>query len=216
MKRYMPLISLTLLVLLSAGCEVFPYVTQPTATISPPPATATTEATSLPPTETLAPSPTPTATPEETAGPLEAPSYTLQEGSPAALPNFNHPEAGCDWLGVAGQVFNAEGLEVLGLTVQVFDEQGPDAGPYQAQTGDALAYGRGGYEIQVAEQAFETSMRFSIQVFTPEGTPLTERLFFSTYGDCSRNLILINFVPRADDSTAKEAPTPGPTTPAYP
>ena len=224
MKRHIPLILLTLLTLLVSGCGVFPYVTEPTleATEAAPAATATftVEPTVPVPTATLIPSPTPTPTEDAETPveptPLDDPEYILQPGSPVALPNFNHPEAGCDWLGVAGQVFNAEGLEVTGLTVLIGDSQRPESQPFQAQTGQALAYGLGGYEIQIAEAVEESSGRFWIQVFNSEGAPLTARHAFDTYEDCSRNLILINFIPRSEPGLEKDAATPEPTTPAYP
>ncbi len=226
MKRHIPLILLTLLALLISGCEVFPYITQstpaaPETTLEP---TATTEPTAPPPTATLAPSATPTVTAtleeitEESADatPTISPVYTLQEGSPITLPNFNHPEAGCEWLGIAGQVFDQDGLEVLGLTVLVGDNQNPSAEPLQGQTGDSLAYGLGGYEVQIDEQASDSSERFWIQVLNAEGEPLTARHSFVTYEDCDQNLILINFVPLADEAQAKNAPTATPTLQAYP
>jgi len=181
----------------------------------PTPQAPTAEPTSPPPTATLIPSATPTltATPEETAEPVESPSYTLQEGSPVTLPNFNHPEAGCDWLGVAGQVFDEEEGEVLGLTVLVGDIENPEADLWEGITGEALAYGLGGYEIQIADKPFESSERFWIQALNPEGAPLTARHNFTTAADCDKNLILINFVP-LEESASKEIPTP--TTPAYP
>ena len=229
MKRQIPLFILTLFALLVSGCEVFPYVMPST----PEPPEVFEEATALPtdrpPTATLIPSPTPTQTLEEisesTPEPaLEEPAeptlildpvYTLQEGSPAALPNFNHPEDGCEWLGVAGQVFDEEGLEVIGLTVLVGDSNKPNDAPLEGITGDVLAYGLGGYEIQMAAEALESSERYWIQVLNPDGTPLTIRHSFNTYQDCEQNLILINFVP-LDESAVKDALTPTPTIPAYP
>jgi hypothetical protein len=219
MKRHKPLILLTLLALLVSGCEVFPYVMEntpvapegslePTLTHEP-----SKEPTASPPTATLAPPRTPTATPEEVSEeeldptPTLTPAYTLQEGSPVTLPNFNHPEAGCNWLGVAGQVFNKAGEEVLGLTVLVGDDQSPGEEPNQAFTGDALAYGLGGFEIQISEAAFDSSARFWIQVFDAQSAPLTARHHFSTYADCEKNLILVNFVPQAEEAQDKRAPT---------
>jgi len=223
MKRHLPLILLTLLALLVSSCEVFPYASQseagPTEVVNEP--SATNEPTSPPPTATLIPSATPTSTaaPEETVETapdiIESPTYTLQEGSPVTLPNFNHPEAGCSWLGVAGQVFDEKEQEVLGLTVLVGDAENPEADPLEGITGEALAYGLGGFEIQVADETHESSDRFWIQVLDPQGAVLTARHSFETSADCENNLVLINFVP-LEKNTAKNAPTPTPTTPAYP
>jgi hypothetical protein len=219
MKRYLPQCLIILLAVLISGCDVFPYIS---TTENTPPATDFVLPTDDPPTATPAPSPTPTTaevteTPFEPT-PVDSPVYTLQEGSPVALLNFNHPEAGCEWLGVAGQVFNTDGLEVLGLTVQVGDSLQPEQVPLQAQTGQALAYGLGGYEIQISEEVLETNARFWIQLVNAEGAPLTVRHVFDTTADCSQNLILINFAPVTDAILEKEAatPEPTPTTPAYP
>lgn len=224
MKRNIPLIMLTLLALMVSGCEVFPYVFPSATTVSQdsPQASATKKPTDSLPTATLIPSVTPTFTPEVAAeepadsAPPVTPVYALQAGSPVGLPNFNHPEAGCDWLGVAGQVFNQEGLEVLGLTIQVGDSQNPNQEPLQAQTGSALAYGLGGYEIKIAQEAMGTTERFWIQVLNADGAPLTARHFFETFGDCQRNLILINLIPLAEEDQTKQAPTATPTLQAYP
>ena len=229
MKRQFPLLLLILLALLASGCEVFPYITQSTPVAPETYEEATAIPTNRPPTATLIPSPTPTQTleeiPESTPEPpveepidptpILDPEYTLQEGSPAALPNFNHPEAGCEWLGVAGQVFNDDGLEVIGLTVLVGDSKNPNDAPLEGITGDVLAYGLGGYEIQIAAEAMDSNGRYWIQVLNIEGAPLTARHYFATYQDCEQNLILINFVP-LDNNAAKDAPTPTPTIPAYP
>ncbi len=223
MKRNLPLILLTLLSVLVSGCQVFPYVAQATQEAPEILEETTSEPTEGPPTATLIPSLTPTQTPATTAEPaVEAPAdpsptpepvLTLQEGSPVALPNFNHPEAGCAWLGVAGQVFNEEDHEILGLRVLVGDSANPEADPLEANTGEALAYGLGGYEIQIGEEAADSSERFWIQVLNEAGAPLTARHYFPTFQACEQNLILINFVPLVE-SDPKAAPTP--TLPAYP
>jgi len=225
MKRYVPLLLLAFLALLVSGCEVFPYVAQATPDVPEALEESTSEPNENPPTATLMPSPTPTPMPEEAieAGvepapeettevtPTPEPSFAFQEGSPVALPNFNHPEAGCDWLGVAGQVFNEENLEILDLGVLVGDSENPEADPLEAVTGEALAYGLGGYEIQIGEETLDSSERFWIQILNTEGAPLTARHHFDTFKDCERNLILINFVP-LEENAAKSGPTPTPTT----
>jgi hypothetical protein len=227
MKRNLPLLPLTLLALLASGCQVFPYVGQATQDTPEALEEATLEPSISQPTATLIPSPSPTPTPEEipetvaesaaeepiVPTPTPQPTYTLQEGSPVALPNFNHPQAGCGWLGVAGQVFDKNGLEMLGLTVLVGDTENPEEDSLAGITGEALAYGLGGFEIQIAEEPLDSTERFWVQVLNGEDVPLTARHAFDTYQDCEKNLILINFIP-LDESAMKAAPTP--TVPAYP
>jgi len=75
--------------------------------------TETSRATRTPtraPTKTPA-GPTPTATPTRSSF-----QYTLQNGSPTYLANFANT-AGCNWQGMAGQVFDLSGKAVVGLLV---------------------------------------------------------------------------------------------------
>lgn len=225
MKRFAFCLGLMSFVLIITGCNVFPYIEQPTEVVfktpteTPPALTATISL----PTATLPPALSPTATIEPTEEPtapipIWSPAYTLQEGNPITLPNFNNPDAGCMWLGAAGQVFNTEGLEMLGITVVLGDSQNPNEKPLEGKTGDALAYGLGGYEIQFGENPLESGDRFWIQLLDPDGEPLTERIFFETYDDCNQNLILINFVPQPAANPEESAPTAelSQTPPAYP
>lgn len=211
---------LSLLSILIAGCGVFPYVTDPasetpteeilaTATLA---STPTAEAT---PTMTVTPTieePTLEPTPEATA------RFAVQEGSPMFLLNFANPSTGCDWMGVAGQVFDEENHEIQGLTIfsgTLSDESGQE---WTSVTGSALAYGPGGYEIQLSDTPVETSQTYWIEIRDQDGTALSDRFFFDTHEDCERNLILINFVPDPSSNTEKTGPTlqPSPTSEAYP
>ena len=126
--------------------------------------------------------------------------FILQPGTPAYLPNFNHPNTDCDWMGVAGQVFDANGVEVLGLVIH--------SGDQTAITGNVLAYGPGGYEIQLSDSPQNTTAQYWVQVFNMEGQPLSDQVFFNTYADCSQNLILVNFITADLESQPKQTPTP--------
>jgi hypothetical protein len=222
-KNY--ILFLLLISMLLAGCTLIP--TPPWTTTEPPvnpteplPTDTPADPTVPPATETLpaypietspAPLPTSTATTEETQTPLdetlsptEQPEFILQPGSPFYLPNFNHPEAGCSWLGIAGQVFDLDGTEIQGLVIR--------SGEFTAVTGDAIAYGPGGFEIQIGEAPVGSNGVFDLQVFDKSGQSLSERIFITTYEDCDQNLILVNFV-RADED---DFPTATPTLEAYP
>ncbi len=80
--------------------------------------------TTIPPTGTPTKTPTRTPTPSTptsippTATPTPLYFYAVQPGSPAMLPNFANASAGCNWQGIAGQVFNADGLPVNNLVVK--------------------------------------------------------------------------------------------------
>lgn len=211
---------LLLLSLLTAGCQVFPYVLTtaeaevlPTATQTHVPTeTLAFTATLAEPTATeLPPTGTPTSAPTETPEPVFFP----QEGSPIYMANFAHPTTGCGWSGVGGQVFAADGVPLAGLFVIGGDDSGQR---WAAQTGLSPAYGPGGYEIQLSDQATDTTGFFWIQVLDEAGQPVSDRIYFDIFQDCERNLVLINF---GTDWTYVEphsasTPKPTPTLEAYP
>jgi hypothetical protein len=194
----------------------------PTAipTLAPP--TATPEAgLTLPPTNTLSPpteTPVPqdTSTPEPTEPPTATPtrfviisrtpvpvteepdmsgvSFELREGSPIALQNFVHLEDGCNWMGVAGHAFSLEGNPLTtGITVQLGGFLAGSSVDLLSVTGFATQYGEGGYEFILADRPIATSNTLYVQLLDQAGLPLSEKIFFDTYEDCERNLILIDF-----------------------
>jgi len=183
----------------------------PTWTLSPPPspiATATPRGTTTnTPTPSLTPTwhptntPTPTKTPTNTptvtptAGPSPTPSltrsafpFTLDRNSPQYIPNFAN-NAGCNWLGVAGQVFDLEGNPVPSGAYMIWVTEGGIN--YQTFTGGAQAYGPAGWEVYLHDRPRVATHR--IQLFTPSGTPVSEVFEFSTWASCSQNLVIINF-----------------------
>jgi hypothetical protein len=147
--------------------------------------TSTSSATVIPSqTPTQAPSATPTALP-----------YTLQLGSPVYTANFGYPDAGCNWLGVGGQIFEKSGEPVINMVVWVRGSIGDT--PFEtivlSGTAEGYKYGPGGYEVVIHNAVLETSGIFSIQILDLNGNILTDQVFFDTYAQCDQNLILINF-----------------------
>jgi hypothetical protein len=167
----------------------------------------------LPPTWTPAPTaePTPTNTPGPTSTPLVTPfefatdtpapeitpggmSFILQQGSPRALPNLYHPELGCNWMGVGGQAVDLRGAPVVGLIVQLggsingilFDNR-------LSITGTAPQYDRGGFEFTLADRTIASTGKLWLQLLDQAGLPLSEKVYFDTYGDCEKNLIILYF-----------------------
>jgi len=148
------------------------------------------------PTQTATRVPTATQTPTATNTPSPTPfPYRLQPGSPAYINNYAHPQAGCNWIGVAGQVFGQQGVPQPNLVVVVkgfYDGKGIDAvGVTGTVAGDI--YGPGGYEVPFSNKLLATQGKLTVQVFDISGNPLTEAVAFDTYTSCSKNLIIINF-----------------------
>lgn len=178
-------------------------ISSPTAT-APPTATQTpapTATTPPRPTSTLPPSPTPfilytlSPTPEPT-DPPEGYPFILQESGVIAIANISHPDLGCNWMGVAGQVFDLSGGPVTGLLIRLGGKiPGLDATKEMLSlTGAALNYGRVGYyEFTLADQPIESQQSVWVQLVNQEYLPLSEKIYFDTFDSCDKNLIIINF-----------------------
>lgn len=194
----------------------------PTATgqVEPPPASETpAESTSAPPdthTATAAPTGTPdfTATPSlaptieptgtETAAPSPTPTatafpYSLQGMKPYYLANFTHPDLACSWMGVAGQIFNAEGVVQKEIVIKAGGELNgsPVVEDMTMPLSDPdvdLAYGPGGFELTLADGPAASDSSLWVQLFSLQGDPLSEKVYLETFDDCQKNLILLNFV----------------------
>lgn len=168
----------------------------PTPRVLPPTWTPTA---TLEPTFTVTPSATVTETPTATftpAPPTDTPQVSayryLMRGSPDYLPGkVIHPDEGCK-LWVAGQAFDLKGAPVVGITVQIGGVL--DRSLYLLTlTGTAPQYGTGGYEFVLAEQALASKESVWVQLLDQEGYALSPRVYFNTYADCEKNLILVNF-----------------------
>jgi hypothetical protein len=145
---------------------------------------------------TLTPSftPTKTATPTSTPTPTPYP-YILQNGAPVYLANFGYPDAGCNWMGIGGQVFGSGGNPLINIVVWV-------RGVIQGQqyekvvltgTAEGYKYGPGGFEAILSSTAADTSGIFSIQLLDLNGNVLSDRVYFDTSAECNENLIILNF-----------------------
>ena len=168
----------------SVPTQVLPTQTGPTATPTRIPPTAT--PTHIPPTATSTSIP-------PTAVPVAQYIYAVQTGSPALLPNFANAAAGCSWQGIAGQVFDADGLQVKNLVVKAGGTWNAAAVNLLGMTGTSTAYGEGGYELVLGTKAVSSTNSVWVQVFDLASKPVTGKVYVSTSSDCTKNLTLLNF-----------------------
>ncbi len=159
----------------------------------------------IPPTEiptntpTLAPATeTPTATLEPTATAtfeITTTSFRIQEGSPVYLDaSVFHPELGCTFSGVAGQVFGPDGSPVADLQVHVTGTLGDQPIDKIGKTGAATQYGAGEYyEVQLGNQPIASENTLVIAVLDANNNPISDGIPFNTSASCQENLVLINF-----------------------
>lgn len=167
-----------------------------TPTLEPPP-TSTLAATWTPqPSDTpfLNPLFTPTKTPIPTksAVPTGAPySHTMVYQAST----YYHPDAGCNWLGVAGQVLDQNNSPVLFITV-VLGGYLPGVTldtPIVGMSGTVSAYGQSGFEFVLADKTIISSKTLWIQLKDQSDQPLTEQIYFDTKKECDQNLVLFRF-----------------------
>lgn len=205
---------LFIVIFLNPQSGVNPY---PPTTLPPPIVTFTPSPTPkqvLPPTWTPGPSPTTAPTePVPAATETQAPptitqevtgtistnedgevSFVVEENFPSYTENTVPEEAGCDWLGVAGQVRDENGEPVDKILVEAGGFLGDEEISFLTLTGMEETYGEGGYEIKLSDQPVDSEGSVWIQLLNHTSKPFSEKIYFSTYNDCERNLILINFI----------------------
>ncbi len=191
----------------------FPPPTMPVLAVAPP---GTATPVKLPPTWTPTAQPTETplptnttlpATPtsEPTATEALVPFFTEEpgsnnlpyaiEGEPAAMANtVFHPGENCDWQGVAGRVVDLQGRPVVGVVVKLTGLYDGRTVDMTTLTGGAAAwYGESGYEFILGDKPVSSNAMLSVQLLDQALMPVSNRVIFSTYSTCDKNLILLNF-----------------------
>ena len=158
----------------------------------------------------LAPSPTasvtqtltpiPTSTPTQTLTPTITLTPTLElrpfilMGEPETMSSaLIRPELGCEWLVIAGQVWDLQDAPVTGLTLHLFGELDGFTIDRFVLTGSAAAYGVSGYEFALENMLVDSEDSLFIQLVDANGLPLSHPYAVQTFDDCQRNLILVNF-----------------------
>lgn len=145
------------------------------------------------PTYTPTPSNTPTSTP---TGPTPTPSatrsafpFTKTDNSPFYLQNYANT-AGCDWLGVAGEVLDlnrnpvAPGSYLVHVWGSGIDER--------LQVGSAPAYSPSGWEQFLFDSLVIRD--YNVQLETPSGTAVSQIYRVQTRASCNENLLRLDFV----------------------
>lgn len=139
-------------------------------------------------------SPTATITPTPTTPPTPTPQFVPQLGAPIGMQNFFRLDEGCNWQGIAGQVFDENKNPVEGVIVEINGELGGQSFLGLAITGSASLYGAGGFEIKLSDYPIESDGTLWIVIKDLQGNILAAPRPFDTYLECEKNLILFNFV----------------------
>ncbi len=104
-----------------------------------------------------------------------------------------HPDEGCSWFGIGGQVFDIQGSPLVGLTIQLGGSVNGKPVNMLSLTGTATQYGPAGFEFSLGDQPAATSGSLWIQLLDQAGLALSDRVRIDTSDDCSQNLVLVNF-----------------------
>ena len=159
----------------------------------PPPVDGNTQANPQPTNNPASPQDNPTGIPEILPTPYIYTRYLLQSGSPTWVENFIHPEAGCNWMGVGGQVFDHEGNSISNLFVKLTGTLNGEAVELLALTGGAINLGQGGYEFKLSDHPVASTQTLWISVFDKDGNAISDSVAISTYDSCEQNFMIVNF-----------------------
>jgi hypothetical protein len=165
-------------VLLATSTSISDLVAEdsPTATGNPP-----TLAPTL--TETVTSTPTPEIFP-----------FVLDGAPEPVASDLIRPQLGCDYLIIAGQVWDLHGDPVTNSArLHLYGELGGFEIDEYSNPGSALVYGQSGYEFILKGLVVNSERTLTLQLEDTEGNPLSSPYTIQTYQDCQKNLILVNF-----------------------
>ncbi|OGO29959.1 MAG: hypothetical protein A2136_04645 [Chloroflexi bacterium RBG_16_54_11] len=122
-------------------------------------------------------------------------AFITQQSSPSQIAwTTFHPDAGCEWTGIAGQATSLNGEAVRGLFVQLGGSlPGTESIDKLTMTGLADEYGPGGFEFILASSLVATNGTLWIQLLDQQNLPISDRVYFETFNDCEKNLVIIYF-----------------------
>lgn len=150
-----------------------------------------------------APTETVSITPTATMVPTPTPHFVVQPGTPIGTVNIVKPDTSCNWIGIGGQVFGQDGVPVDGLIVEVGGSISGNEISQLAITGNAPILGPGGYLFELGDMPISSDGTVWLQLYS-DGVPQSEKIFLTTYAECERNLLLVNFT----ESTAVQVRLP--------
>jgi hypothetical protein len=116
-------------------------------------------------------------------------SFVLQQTGVMAIQGFY----GCNWTGVAGQVFDLGGIPIQNLILHLEGFWAGKVVLIEVLSGSASQYGPAGYEFVLGTQPTDSTQTLWIQLYDATHKELSARIYLDTYNDCAKNLILVNF-----------------------
>jgi hypothetical protein len=125
------------------------------------------------------------------AATVERTIYTFQKGTPTAIPNFIDIDAGCNWSGIGGQVFDQNGTPMIGLIVKINGMFDGRQVLQQLTTGSSQRFGLGGFDLKLGDRPI-ASQTLRIQLLDAASAPLSPPFVLRTFDTCEQNLLVTN------------------------
>lgn len=149
----------------------------------------------LVPTFTLEPSPTVVSliTPSRTPTPTATPKAPFTATVTYIDSTIIHPEAGCNWQGIAGTIVDAKNADMIGITIRVTGFYNGKTKNELTVSGIAPAFGKSGFEFFLSAVPISSDGLLQIQILDQAGLPLSSIIEIDTFSDCSKNLVLVKF-----------------------
>ena len=136
------------------------------------------------PTQTLPP--TPTSTPWSAA-------FVIR-GTPEAFPHtllYNRYECE-EYFFIGGEVWDLREAPLKGLIVKLTGTYGGGVVDLSSESGEFDIYGQSGYGFVLDNLQIRSDTLY-IQLFDPEGNPLSAKVKLTISGECDGNLLLVNY-----------------------
>jgi hypothetical protein len=140
--------------------------------------------------------PTRTPRPTNTVRPTNTPKALFSVAVKAIPSTIFYPELGCSYFGVGGEAVDVKNGPYKFGIVKVggsLNGQTIDPTKHTTVTGVATQFGQAGFEIVFDMPPTNSSNTLWIQIFDVSDVPQSDRIFFSTYSDCEKNLIQVRF-----------------------
>ncbi|MGD0879498.1 MAG: hypothetical protein ABSA01_15310 [Anaerolineales bacterium] len=176
----------------------------PTSTLQPSPTrtkapTWTSVAALITPTITITPAATPVVTVASTGTALPvvtaANTGTAMPGASYVITRqastTTHPDLACNWMGIGGTVMDVNNKPLQFQTIQVGGTLAGKAVTGQVLSGNNPVYGTSGFELKLADSAIDSTQTLWVQLFDNNGKALTDKIYFDTFNDCQKNLVMI-------------------------
>ena len=110
------------------------------------------------------------------------------------IPSTNfHPDKGCNWLGVGGKVLGTDGKPLINQYIQMGGTLDAKSINFLTLSSTASIYGASGFEFVLSDHTIASSQTLWIQLFDINFKPMTNKIYFDTYTDCARNLMMFTF-----------------------